>query len=302
MAIRSGESSPCLAPSASVSSRRVSASRRVPSGASTDRRVPEVTVVEALLVLLAGIGAGTINTVVGSGTLITFPTLLAFGIPPVSATMSNAVGLVAGSVSGTWGYRRELRGQWPRLRWQMPASLMGALIGAWLLLTLPADAFESIVPVLLVLALILVITQTRIQRAVAGMAQRAGRSTSVVTPTRLTMLIVWTFFTGIYGGYFAAAQGVLLVGLMGALLHNSLQEINAAKNLLTLLVNTVSATIYTVVAFDRINWTAAAMIAVGSSIGGVVGARFGRRLPAPVLRAVIVLLGTYAIWRIVTLN
>lgn len=261
-----------------------------------------MTVVEALLVLLAGIGAGTINTVVGSGTLITFPTLLAFGIPPVSATMSNAVGLVAGNVSGTWGYRRELRGQWGRLRWQIPASVLGAVIGAWLLLHLPADAFESIVPVLLVLALILVVTQTRIQRWVKGRAERAGRAVALMTPARLWLLLVWTFIAGIYGGYFAAAQGVLLVGLMGALVPNTLQEINAAKNLLTLLVNTVSAGIYTIVAFDRINWVAVAMIAVGSLIGGFLGAGVGRRLPAPVLRTLIVALGLYAIWRILTLN
>ena len=87
----------------------------------------------AILIVFAGLGAGAINAVVGSGTLITFPTLVAMGYPPVTATMSNAVGLVAGSVSGTWGYRRELRGQWPRLRWQIPASLIGSVLGACLL-------------------------------------------------------------------------------------------------------------------------------------------------------------------------
>lgn len=258
--------------------------------------------VEAMLVLLAGVGAGTINAVVGSGTLITFPTLLAFGVPPVSATMSNAVGLVAGNVSGTWGYRRELRGQWPRLRWQIPASLIGSVLGSVLLLILPADAFETIVPVLLGLALLLVLVQPRIQAWVRRRAVLAGRAITVMTAGRLTLLVVWTFIAGVYGGYFAAAQGVLLVGIMGALVPNTLQEINAAKNLLSLLVNTVSALIYTVVAFDRINWLAAAMIAVGSLIGGFVGAGVGRKLPAPVLRAAIVALGVYAIWRILTLE
>ncbi len=261
-----------------------------------------MTFVEAMLVLLAGVGAGTINAVVGSGTLITFPTLLAFGIPPVTATMSNAVGLVAGSVSGTWGYRRELRGQWPRLRWQIPASLIGSVLGACLLLVLPADAFETIVPVLLVLALVLVVAQPRLQAWVRRRAVLAGREITVITPGRLAMLIAWTFIAGVYGGYFAAAQGILLVGIMGALVHNTLQEINAAKNLLSLLVNVVSATVYTIVAFDRINWVAAAMIAVGSLIGGFVGAGVGRKLPAPVLRGAIVVLGVYAIWRIVSLD
>ena len=261
-----------------------------------------MTFAQACLVFVAGIGAGTINTVVGSGTLITFPTLLAFGIPPVSATMSNAVGLVPGSLAGTWGYRRELEGQWPRLRWQIPASLGGALIGAWLLLHLPADAFEAIVPVLLGVALILVVTQTRIQRWVRVRAAKAGRSATDLTTARLWLLLLSTFIAGIYGGYFAAAQGVLLVGLMGALVHNSMQELNAAKNLLTLLVNMVSATTYTIVAFDRINWTAVGMIAAGSLIGGFIGAGVGRRLAPMVLRGVIVALGCYAIWRILTLN
>ncbi|MFZ2172836.1 MAG: sulfite exporter TauE/SafE family protein, partial [Rhodococcus sp. (in: high G+C Gram-positive bacteria)] len=115
-----------------------------------------MTPLEALAILVAGLGAGTINTIVGSGTLITFPTLVAFGFPPVTATMSNAIGLVAGGFSGTWGYRRELTGQWSRLRWQIPASLSGAVLGAWLLLLLPETVFAKVVPVLLILALILV--------------------------------------------------------------------------------------------------------------------------------------------------
>jgi len=112
-----------------------------------------------ILIALAGVGAGAINAIVGSGTLITFPTLVALGHPPVTATMSNAVGLVAGGVSGTWGYRRELRGQWHRLRWQIPASLIGALLGSWLLLHLPEKVFEKVVPVLLVLALGLIFAE-----------------------------------------------------------------------------------------------------------------------------------------------
>src|ERR1700757_3662963 len=105
------------------------------------------------LIALAGVGAGAINAIVGSGTLITFPTLVTLGYPPVTSTMSNAVGLVAGSSSGAWGYRRELRGQWHRLRWQMLASLCGSALGAWLLLHLPEKVFTQVVPVLLVMAL-----------------------------------------------------------------------------------------------------------------------------------------------------
>ena len=261
-----------------------------------------MTVTQSLLVFLAGIAAGTINTVVGSGTLVTFPTLLAFGVPPVSATMSNAIGLVPGNVSGTWGYRRELRGQWVRLRWQIPASLAGALVGAWLLLHLPATAFEAIVPVLLVVALVLVVTQPLIQRWVKQRAAAAGREQGVMTPQRIATLVAATLITGIYGGYFAAAQGVLLVGLMGVLVQDSLQRLNAAKNLLTLLVNTVSALTYTIVAWDRINWPAVGLIAVGSLLGGFIGAGIGRRMSPVVLRSAIVALGCYAIWRILTLH
>ncbi len=257
---------------------------------------------EIVVILLAGIGAGTINTIVGSGTLITFPVLIAFGFPPVTATMSNAIGLVPGGVSGTWGYRRELKGQWPRLRWQVPGSLLGAVTGAWLLLHLPEDTFVAVVPVLLVLALLLVIFQSRIQTFARRRAAAAGREHGELTRGRMTALVLATFAAGIYGGYFAAAQGILLVGIMGALLTESLQRINAAKNLLTLMVNVVAASAYAIVAPDRISWAAAGLIAVGSLIGGFIGATVGRRLPPLALKTAIVVLGVLAIWRILTLT
>ena len=253
---------------------------------------------EIVLIALAGVGAGTINTIVGSGTLITFPTLLAFGFPPITATMSNSVGLVTGGLSGTWGYRRELRGQGRRLRWQIPASFLGALTGAWLLLHLPAEAFERVVPVLLILALVLVVAQTRIQRWVRDRAERSGRDVHLLSRGRLAALASATYAVGVYGGYFAAAQGILLVGLMGVLLPETMQRMNAAKNLLSLVVNLVAATTYTIVAFDRISWAAAGLIAAGSLIGGFVGAKVGRRLSPTVLRGLIVVLGVVALWRL----
>ncbi len=255
-----------------------------------------MSIFEVVCIFLAGIAAGTINTIVGSGTLVTFPTLLAFGVPPVVATMSNAVGLVPGNLSGTWGYRRELRGQWNRLRWQLPGSFLGALTGAWLLLHLPETTFKKVVPVLLVFALILVIGQPRIQTWTRRRAERAGRDRDHITRTRMIVLVISTYLTGVYGGYFAAAQGIVLIGIMGILLPDSMQHINAAKNLLTLVVNVVAAAAYTVVAFDRINWTAAALIAAGTLIGGFLGAHVGRRLSPALLRAAIVLLGVVALW------
>jgi uncharacterized membrane protein YfcA len=267
-----------------------------------------VSVSHIVLITLAGFGAGVINALVGSGTLITFPTLVALGYPPVTSTMSNAIGLVAGNASSTWGYRAELRGQWDRLRWQIPASLTGAVLGAFLLLHLPEKVFAQVVPVLLVLALVLVVIGPRIQswarrRAEVGVPPAcggAGRSAEHITPARMAALVVGTFAVGVYGGYFTAAQGILLVGIMGALLPESVQRMNAAKNLLTLLVNVVAAVSYTLVAFDRISWPVAGLIAAGSLVGGSLGARYGRRLSPNALRGTIVVVGLIGLYRLLT--
>ena len=253
-----------------------------------------------VLIALAGVGAGAINAIVGSGTLITFPTLVALGFPPVTATMSNAVGLVAGGVSGTWGYRRELRGQRSRLVWQLPASIAGAGVGAWLLLHLPEKVFIQVVPVLLIAALALVVVGPRIQAWARHRAEAAGRSVDHVSAGRMTALVAATFAVGVYGGYFTAAQGIMLIAAMGALLPEDMQRMNAAKNLLSLVVNIVAAVAYTVVAFDRISWAAAGLIAVGSLVGGFVGAHYGRRLSPNVLRAVIVVVGLIGLYRLLT--
>ena len=266
-----------------------------------------------IVIALAGVAAGAINAVVGSGTLITFPTLVALGYPPVTSTMSNAVGLVAGSASGTWGYRRELRGQWDRLKWQLPASFIGAGLGAWLLLHLPETVFHDVVPVLLVLALALVVVGPRIQawarrRAEAAVRIHSGalagsqqRSADHVSSGRMVALVIATFLVGIYGGYFTAAQGIILIAAMGLLLPEDMQRMNAAKNLLALVVNIVAAVTYTVVAFDRISWLAAGLIAAGSLIGGFLGAHYGRRLSPDVLRALIVVVGLIGLYRLLTL-
>lgn len=259
-----------------------------------------VSVAQMIVVVLAGMGAGVINTLVGSGTLITFPTLVTLGFPPVTATMSNAIGLVAGGVSGTWGYRRELRGQWHRLRWQIPASVLGAAIGAFLLLHLPERVFTRVVPVLLILALILVVAGPRIQGYARARAEAAGVSAEHVSPARMAALVFGTFAVGVYGGYFTAAQGILLIGVMGALLPEDMQRMNAAKNLLALLVNIVAAVGYTLVASDRVSWTAAGLIALGSLFGGWLGARYGRRLSPNALRAVIVVVGLIGLVRLLT--
>ena len=257
-----------------------------------------MSVFHMMVIVAAGVGAGAINSLVGSGTLITFPTLVALGFPPVTATMSNAIGLVAGGVSGTWGYRAELAGQWHRLRWQIPASLTGAAIGAFLLLHLPEKVFTRIVPVLLIMALVLVVTGPRIQAYARRRAEAAGRSAEHVSPARMAALVFGTFAVGVYGGYFTAAQGILLIGVMGALLPEDMQRMNAAKNLLSLLVNVVAAIAYTLVAFDRVSWPVAGLIAVGSLVGGWLGSHYGRRLSPNALRAVIVVVGLIGLYRL----
>ncbi len=250
---------------------------------------------ELVAIFAAGVAAGTINAVVGSGTLITFPVLLAFGFNPIVANVSNNVGLVSGGVSGTLGYRAELSGQGRRIRLLAPMSLVGAVTGALLLLRLPAAAFSAIVPVLLAISLVLVVTQPRMQAAVA---RRRELDPEASGRGHQSLAMAGTYVAGAYGGYFGAAQGVLLVGLLGSLLPEPLQRVNALKNLLSLVVNSVAALVFLAVARDRIDWRVVLLIALGSTVGGVLGARYGRRLPPRVLRALIVVVGIVAIVRV----
>jgi uncharacterized membrane protein YfcA len=248
-----------------------------------------VTPLHAIAIFGAGIAAGTINTVVGSGTLITFPVLLTFGYAPVVANVSNTIGLVPGSVAGAIGYRRELAGQRERVLRLAIASVSGGIAGAVLLLTLPASAFKSIVPAFIVVALILILAQDRLSNALAG-HRRTGRIH--VGP----LAMVGVFASGVYGGYFGAAQGIMLLAILGLALDDELQRINAVKVVLAGLVNLVSGLIFVFAA--HVAWLPAALIAAGSIIGGVIGARGGRRLPAPALRIVIVAVGIVAIVRL----
>lgn len=251
---------------------------------------------EMVAVALAGLAAGSINAVVGSGTLVTFPVLLAVGLPPVTATVSNSLGLVPGNLTGAIGYRRELQGQRGLLLRLLPASVLGALTGSFLLLHLPASAFEAIVPGLVALAVVLVAVQPLLQLRLTARRVRAGTAPDAPPgPGRLAGLFAGAYVTGTYGGYFAASQGVLQIGIFGLLLREPLQRLNAIKNVLTLAVNAVAALAYVVVATDRVDWLAAGLVAGGSLLGGFLGSTFGRRLPAPVLRTAIVLLGLVAI-------
>ncbi|HYM54343.1 MAG TPA: sulfite exporter TauE/SafE family protein [Solirubrobacteraceae bacterium] len=246
---------------------------------------------EIVSIALAGLAAGTINTVVGSGTLITFPVLLAFGYAPVTANVSNTIGLVPGSVSGAIGYRRELAGQRRRLVRLGAMSLLGGITGAMLLLVLPASAFKAIVPVFIAGALVLTVLQPRLSGWLVKREIDLERSGSVLAPFAV-------YLTGIYGGYFGAAQGILLLAILGVALNQDLHRTNALKNVLAGLVNGVAGVYFMIAA--HVEWAPAGIIAGASILGAQLGARYGRRLPPRVLRAIIVAVGVFAIVRLLT--
>ncbi|MFW5415562.1 sulfite exporter TauE/SafE family protein [Nocardiopsis sp. CNT-189] len=245
---------------------------------------------EALAILAAGMGAGAINAVVGSGTLFTFPVLLALGYPPVTATISNSIGLAPGSLSGAIGYRRELRGQRRRVLRFGAMSLLGAVTGGALLINLPAGVFERVVPVLIGFACVLIIAQPRI--AAWARSRRAA-----ARPDGGPLLPVGVYSAGVYAGYFAAAQGIVLLSMLGTALDDSIQRINALKNALAFIVNATAAVFYTVFADPA--WAAVGLIAGGSVVGGYAGASLGRRLRPGVLRAVVVAVGLAAVVQLV---
>ena len=240
-----------------------------------------MSLLAALAIFAAGLAAGTVNVVVGSGTLITFPTLLALGYPPVLANVSNNVGLVPGNLSGVIAYRPELRGQQARLVKLGMASIAGGVTGAVLLLALPGTVFRAAVPVLIVVACLLMAIQPRLTRALEQRGDRRAHGGAA--------LFAGVFVTGAYGGYFGAAQGVILIALLAIFIDDELQRLNAAKNMLVMLVNVVAGIVF--VAITHVSWSVVGLIAAGSIVGGQVGGRVGRRLPAPVLRWVIVGVG-----------
>ena len=245
---------------------------------------------EILAIALAGMAAGTINTVVGSGTLITFPVLLAFGYAPVTANVSNTIGLVPGSISGAVGYRRELAGQRERVLRLGTVSVAGGITGAVLLLVLPSSAFKAIVPVFIAMALVLTVAQPRIARWLEAREIDLERHGRLLTPLAV-------YLTGVYGGYFGAAQGIMLLAILGVALNQDLHRTNALKNVLAGLVNGVAGLYFVFAA--HVAWAPAGIIAASAIVGGQIGARYGRRLHPEVLRGLIVLVGISAILQLV---
>jgi uncharacterized protein len=249
-----------------------------------------VTPLEAFVIAGVGVIAGGMNAVVGSGTLVTFPVLLALGYPPIIATVSNGLGLVPGSVGGAIGYRRELTGQRDRLVRLGAVTAVGAVGGALLLLILPSAVFEAVVPALILLALVLVLIQPWLARKLAERKERPANGGPG--------LLVGIFCVGIYGGYFGASQGVINLGLMGILLDEELQRLNAAKNVLTATAYLAAGIVFAFVA--DVDWVVVALLAAGSLVGGQIGGRIGRRLRPVWLRALIVVVGVVAIIQLLT--
>ena len=244
-----------------------------------------MTIGAMLAILAAAIAAGAINAVVGSGSLITFPTLLAFGFTPVVANVSNNIGLVPGNISSVFGYREELSGQRGRLIRLSIASCAGSLAGAAALLALPEGVFQVVVPALIIVACVLVVLQPRLSAWVAARGKDRAEHGG-------PLLFAGVFLAGAYGGYFGAAQGVLVIGLLGVFLTEPLQRINAAKNVLVTVVNASAAAVFVI--FAHVAWMAVLLVATGSTAGGLIGARVGRRLPPLALRIMIVVIGVIA--------
>lgn len=243
--------------------------------------------VSAIIIIAAGMAAGTINAIVGSGSLITFPVLLFLGYSPLVANVTNTVGVVPGSISGSFGYRRELSGQGARAKPLLIAAALGGITGAVLLLVLPASAFARIVPILILMACGLVAIQPRLS---VWVLERRARQGNEAHHDGGPILILGVYLTGIYGGYFGAAQGVILIAILSILINDNLQRLNGLKNVIASVVNAIAAIIFLVVAPVAI--VPAILLAIGSTTGGLLGASVGRRLSPLVLRSAIILVGT----------
>lgn len=243
----------------------------------------------ALAILGAGLGAGLVITAIGAGSLVSFPILLAVGLPPVVANVTNTVGLVPGNVTGTWGYRHELAGKRGLVVGVAATTAVGAVAGAVLLLVLPSESFARLAPWLILLASTLVAVQPLISGALRRRAARLGvvpRGPRERLPGPLAAV---ASVVGVYGGYFGAGQGVMLVAFLALGLGERLQTVNALKNLAVLVANVVATVVFVWIA--PVDWRAAGLLALGSVVGGWLGAIVGRRLPGPVFRALVVVFG-----------
>ncbi|NYE35279.1 hypothetical protein F4692_000383 [Nocardioides cavernae] len=251
-----------------------------------------MTPAEIALVLATGLGAGVLSSTVGVASLLSFPVLVGLGLPPVVANVSNTLGLIPGGIGGVVGYRQEVR-EAGRVAYVIVAvCAIGAVLGAALLLGLPPGVFEAIVPFLILFTCLLVGVQPRVA---AWLRARHERQHGEQLAERRHMSPLTTFFatvTGVYGGYFGAGAGVMMVAVLGLGTDLELRVVNGLKTLSLMVGNIVAGLIFVFVAEPR--WDVAALLAAGSLVGGYVGARIGRKLPDSVFRWAVVAAGIVA--------
>jgi uncharacterized protein len=240
-----------------------------------------MTPLELVGVAGAGVAAGAVNTIAGAGSLLTFPVLIAVGLPPLSANVTNDIGVIPGNASGAVGFRTELRGQAPRLARLLPLAAAGSLVGAVLLLAFSARTFELVAPVLLLVAS----GVTAAQPALARWVQQSSHQGH--GPLRLVIIAI-----AVYGGYFGTGIGVLFFAALGVFVDDTAPRLNATKQMLALVCNGVAGVLFAFVA--PVYWAAAAALAVGSALGGPIGARLSRRISARALRGVVCTVGAVA--------
>lgn len=236
-----------------------------------------------LLLLPAGVAVGAINAVAGGGSLLSFPLLLALGYPPVAANVTNTVGIFACNASASWGYRRELRSELRQAGWLCALAAVASAVGAVALLTVGSSVFASLVPWMMLAAVGLVAAQPALVRLLRGDADR---------PVHRNWSLVAVAVAGLYGGYFGAAVGILLLALLGVCLHGPMQRINALKNVLALCVNAIDVVVFGL--FGPVHWGPAGLLAIGTTVGGALGAVLARRAPEGAFRAIVVALGLLA--------
>lgn len=236
-----------------------------------------------LLLLVAGVAAGTVNAIAGGGSLITFPSLIATGLPSVDANVTNSVSVFPGYVSSVVGSKADLAGQGRRVRVIIPTSVVGSAAGCALLLVTPGRVFEVVVPFLVLGAAATLAFQERLRGLVGHPRHMSARRAAVT-------LQVVVFVGAVYGGYFGAALGVMYVAALALILDEPLKRINALKNVLSAAVGLVTVVVFAI--FADVHWGAVLVLAPATIVGGYAGAKLARRLPARVLRYLIVTFGT----------
>ena len=240
--------------------------------------------------LVAGLFAGAVNAVAGGGSLLVFPALLAVGFPPLAANVTNSVAQWPGYLGTVAGHRRELRGQRRRILLTSAVAVAGSALGAVLLLLLPAEVFNAVVPALVLLASAAMALQPWLRRRIG--------TPELGSPDRLLALLPAVFLGSVYGGYFGGALGVILIVTLSLFAHDRLVRLNGLKGMLSLVIASVTVVIFAVGA--PVDWLAVAMLAPTTLIGGFLGANVARRLPEPALRWAVVLLGVgVGVWLLV---